>query len=196
MRAWLAVLLVALAPVQAAAQNGGKVLHLTFQAGETGFDPVRVHDYYSGHVLEAVFDTLLTYDSLARPAKLAPSAGEMPQVSADGLTYTFRIKKGIYFTDDAAFKGNKRELTAQDFAYSIRRFFDPKNRSPYAFLFTGKIVGLDELNARAKAGAKFEYDTPVAGLQTPDRYTLVIKLKPEFVKRRIQLDRTVDPEFI
>src|SRR5437762_6387500 len=172
------VLIAALLSLHAAwSQTGSKTLRVTFQAAETGFDPVRVHDYYSGHVLEAVYDTLLTDDYLARPAKLVPNAAEMPQISADGKTYTFRIKKGIYFTDDAAFKGQKRELTAQDFAYSIRRFFDPKNRSPYAFLFTGKIVGLDELNARAKAGAKFDYDTPVAGLQTPDRYTLVIKLK-------------------
>jgi len=171
---WLAILLVAVAPATLA-QN--KVLRITFQAGETGFDPVRTHDYYSGHVLEAVFDTLLTYDYLARPAKLVPSAAALPEISADGRTYTFRIRKGIYYTDDPAFKGRKRELTAQDFAYSIRRFFDPKNRSPYAFLFTGKVVGLDEFTARAKAGAKFDYDTPVAGLQTPDRYTLVIRLK-------------------
>ncbi|HSU75871.1 MAG TPA: ABC transporter substrate-binding protein, partial [Burkholderiales bacterium] len=170
--------LVALMAAQvASAQPESKILHVTFQAAETGFDPVRVHDYYSGHVLEAVYDTLLTYDYLARPAKLVPSAADMPEISADGLTYTFRIRKGIYFTDDPAFKGKKRELTAQDFAYSIRRFFDPKNRSPYAFLFTGKIVGLDELGARAKAGAKFDYDSPVAGLQTPDRYTLLIRLK-------------------
>jgi ABC-type oligopeptide transport system substrate-binding subunit len=138
----LAVLLLAVA-TGALAQN--KILHVTFQAAETGFDPVRVHDYYSGHVLEAVYDTLLTYDYLARPAKVVPSAAAMPEISADGKTYTFRIKKGIYFTDDPAFTGKKRELTAQDFAYSIRRFFDPKNRSPYAFLFTGKIVGLDHV---------------------------------------------------
>src|SRR3954470_18410044 len=103
------VVIAALLCAQAAwSQNGNKILHITFQAAETGFDPVRVHDYYSGHVLEAVYDTLLTYDYLARPAKLVPNAAEMPQISADGKTYTFRIKKGIYFTDDAAFKGQKR----------------------------------------------------------------------------------------
>jgi oligopeptide transport system substrate-binding protein len=154
-----------------------KILRVTFQAAETGFDPVRIHDYYSGTVVEAIYDTLLTYDYLARPSKLVPSAAvAMPEVSSDGRTYTFHVRKGIYFTDDPAFQGVRRELTAQDFAYSIRRFFDPKNRSPYAFLYTGKIVGLDELAAKAKAGAKFDYDVPVAGLQTPDRYTLVIRL--------------------
>ncbi|MBV9359752.1 MAG: heme-binding protein, partial [Betaproteobacteria bacterium] len=174
MRAWFAILLMALASV-APAQN--KILRVTFQAAETGFDPVRTSDYYSGMIDEAIYDTLLGYDYLARPAKLVPRAAEaMPTVSADGKTYTVRIKKGIYFTDDPAFKGKKRELTAQDFAYSWRRFFDPKYRSPYAFLFTGKIVGLDALNEQAKKTGKFDYETPVAGLQTPDRHTLVIKL--------------------
>src|SRR6267378_1779714 len=171
----LAIIALLAAPA-AWAQPEAKILRVTFQAAETGFDPARVHDYYSGMIIEAIYDTLLTYDYLARPAKLVPNAAAMPEVSADGRTYIFHIRKGIYFADDPAFKGRKRELTAQDFAYSIRRFYDPKNRSPYAFLFTGKIVGLDELAARAKQSGRFEYDTPVAGLQTPDPYTLVIRL--------------------
>jgi peptide/nickel transport system substrate-binding protein len=157
-------------------QSGAKILRITFGAPETGFDPVHIHDYYSGTILESIYDTLLTYDYLARPAKLVANAAAMPEIADGGKTYRFRLRPGIHFTDDAAFKGAKRELTAYDFAYSIRRFFDPKNRSPYAFLFTGKIVGLDELAARAKGGAPFDYDAPVAGLQTPDRYTLVIRL--------------------
>src|SRR3989442_284446 len=160
------------------AANGEKILRVTFQAAETGFDPVKVHDYYSGTVIEAIFDPLLTYDYLARPAKLVANAAEsLPEISADGRTYVFRIRQGIYFADDPAFKGRKRELTALDYAYSFKRFYDPRHRSPYAFLFTGKIVGLDELAAQAKASGNFDYDAPVAGLQTPDRHTLVIRLK-------------------
>ena len=174
----LLVVIALVAALPASAQPQGKILRVTFQAAETGFDPVRTHDYYSGTVLEAIYDTLLTYDYLARPAKLVPNAAvALPEISADGRTYTLRLRKGIYFTDDPVFKGARRELVAQDFAYSIRRFFDPKNRSPYGFLFTGKIVGMDDIAARAKAGAPLDYDTPVAGLQTPDRYTLVIRLK-------------------
>ena len=169
----LAVLLLAVA-TWASAQN--KILRTTFQAAETGFDPVRVHDYYSGHVLEAVYDTLLTYDYLARPAKLVPSAAAMPEISADGKTYTFRIQKGIYFTDDPAFKGRKRELTAADYAYSWKRIVDPKTRSPHLELFDGKVVGMDALVAKARATGRFDYDAPVEGLQVVDRYTLRIKL--------------------
>jgi oligopeptide transport system substrate-binding protein len=140
---------------EAKAADPAKILRVTFQAAETGFDPVKVSDYYSGSVIEAIFDPLLTYDYLARPARLVPNtAVSLPQVSDGGRTYTFRIRPGIYFAADPVFKGTKRELIAADYAYSIGRFFEPKNRSPYAFLFSG-----------------------VAGLETPDRYTLRIRLK-------------------
>jgi ABC-type transport system substrate-binding protein len=158
--------------------EAAKVLRVTFQAAETGFDPVMVSDYYSGSVIEAIYDPLLTYDYLARPAKLVPNVAEaLPAVTDDGRTYTLRIRKGIHFTPDPAFKGLPRELTAADYAYSFKRFLDPRLRSPYAFLFEGKIVGLNELAAQAKQSGRFDYDAAVAGLETPDRYTLRIRLK-------------------
>ena len=155
-----------------------KTLRVTFQVAETGFDPTRTSDYYSGQVIEAIFERLLTYDYLARPAKLVPSTAEsLPEITNNAKTYTFKIRKGIYFTPDPAFKGKKRELTAADYAYSIKRFFDPRNRSPYAFLYEGKIVGLDELGAEARKKGRFDYDAPVAGIEIPDRYTLRIHLR-------------------
>jgi ABC-type transport system substrate-binding protein len=138
-----------------AADPNNKILRITFQAAETGFDPVKVSDYYSGTVIEAIFDPLLTYDYLARPAQLVPNTAEdLPQVSDGGRTYTLKVNPRIYFADDPSFKGAKRELVAADYAYSIGRFLDPKNRSPYAFLYEN-----------------------VAKLETPERYTLRIRLK-------------------
>src|SRR6476620_12133892 len=88
------------------ALGGDKVLRVTFQAAETGFDPVKISDYYSGSVIEAIFEPLLTYDYLARPAKLVPNVAEsLPTISDDGRTYTLSIRPGIYFSDDPAFKG-------------------------------------------------------------------------------------------
>jgi len=155
-----------------------KVLRVTFQAAETGFDPVKVSDYYSGTIIGAIFDPLLTYDYLARPARIVPNVVRaLPEVSEGGRVYTLRIRPGIFFAPDPVFKGARRELVARDFDYSIRRFLDPRNRSPYAFLFEGKIDGLDALAERAKQGGKFDYDAPVAGLQVPDRHTLRIRLR-------------------
>jgi ABC-type transport system substrate-binding protein len=154
-----------------------KVIHMAFEAEPDGFDLVHTANGYSVWVSEAIFETLLTYDYMARPAKLVPNTAEtMPAVSDGGKTYIFHIKKGIYFTPDPAFKGVRRELTAQDYAYSIKRLVDPENRSPSAYFVEGKIAGLDALAASAKKTGHFDYDAPVSGLQTPDRYTLRIQL--------------------
>jgi ABC-type transport system substrate-binding protein len=162
----------------AAAADMNKVIRQVFPAAESGFDPQAISDLYSGTVVQAIFETLLTYDYLARPSKLAPLAAEaLPQITDNGKTYTFKIRKGVYFTPDAAFKGQKRELVANDFAYSFKRLVDPKLRSPYAFLLEGKIVGLDEAQAAAKKSGKFDYDAKIPGLEVVDRYTLRIHLK-------------------
>ena len=90
-------------------------------------------------VAEAKFDILLTYDYLARPARLVPGAAEsLPDVKDDGKTYIFHVRKGIYFAPDPVFKGARRELTANDFAYTIKRLFDPRTRSPAAWTWTGR----------------------------------------------------------
>jgi ABC-type transport system substrate-binding protein len=154
-----------------------KVIHMAFEGEPDGFDMVHTANGYSGWVCEAIFETLLTYDYMARPAKLVPGTAEaMPEVSGDGKTYLFHIKKGIYFTPDPAFKGVRRELTAQDYAYSIKRLLDPQNRSPSAYFVEGKIAGLDAIADKAKKTGHFDYDAPVIGLQVPDRYTLRIQL--------------------
>jgi len=154
------------------------VLHVAFEVAETGFDPVRVTDNYSSMVMQVVFERLLSYDYLARPMKLVPGTAEsLPEVSDNGKTYLFKVRKGIYFQPDPAFKSVRRELTAGDYAYSIKRFMDPANRSPWKFLIDGKIVGLDEVAKKAAQTKRFDYDAKVAGLEVVDRYTLRIHLK-------------------
>ncbi|MDD5175888.1 MAG: ABC transporter substrate-binding protein [Sterolibacterium sp.] len=178
--AWGVLLVWASAAARAADPN--KVLHVAFEAADDGFDLAHTFNLYSGWVSEAIFETLLTYDYLARPAKLMPLTAEaMPEIADGGKTFTFRIRKGIYFTPDPAFKGQRRELTAQDYAYSIKRLLDPANRAPSAGMVEGKIVGLDALASQAKKSGKFDYDAPVAGLATPDRYTLRVRLnRPDY----------------
>jgi len=159
------------------------VLRYALQIAEATFDPAQYQDISSSMVVDQILDPMLTYDYLARPAKLVPNTLEsMPEVSNDGMTYTFRVRKGIYFTPDPAFKGKLRELIAADYAYSILRFFDPKVKSPNLYLIEGRITGLDEASQRAiKTGKAFDYDVPYPGLQVLDRYTLRIRLtRPDF----------------
>jgi len=166
-----------------AAADPNKVLRIAFPTQETGFDPVRVSDLYSATINEAIFERLLTYDYLARPAKVVPMIAEtMPEVTDNGKTYLFKIRRGIYFTPDPAFKGVKRELTAEDFVYTFKRHADPVNRSPWYFMVEGKIEGLDELTEAAKKSGKFNYNAVVPGAVALDKYTLRFKLKqPDFL---------------
>jgi ABC-type transport system substrate-binding protein len=174
--ALLAALSIAFATASADAPK--KVLRVAFRTAETGFDPQRIDDRYSVGVCENLFEGLLTYDYLARPVKLTPLVAEaIPTPEEGGTRYTFRIKPGIYYADDAAFKGKKRELVAKDFEYAIKRFRDPKNRSPYEWLFENKLVGLDEAAERAKKSGNFDYEAKIAGLEVRDRYTISFKLK-------------------
>lgn len=185
---WLRVILVAClacaVPMKASAAaptspaDPEKVLRYVFVAPETGFDPAITRDLYSALVVQSVFETLFTYDYLARPAKLIPLTAEaLPEVSADGKTYTIRLKKGIYFADDPAFNGKKRELTMADYVYSYKRLFDPRLASPHSWLLEGKVVGLDEVAEQARKTNHFDYDANVAGFELLDRYTLRIHLK-------------------
>lgn len=165
-------------PGTSLAADPNKILRTYFPAAEDGFDPAQSASAYVVTLAEGIFEPLLTYDYLARPSRLAPMTAEaLPEISDGGRTYTFRIKKGIYFTPDPAFRGQKRELTARDYIYTIERFMDPQLRSPWLFLFEGKIEGLDELAAEAKKTGRFDYDRKIAGLTAPDSHTLRIRLK-------------------
>jgi oligopeptide transport system substrate-binding protein len=180
MRATWAALLLCLgmagaAPLQAGAP--AKTLRTVFPAAETAFDPAIARDVYTGQVTQAIFDTLYTYDYLARPAALVPSAAAaMPEVSADGRTYTIRLRRGLLFAADPAFGGRARELIMADFVYSWKRLLDPRLASPHGWLFAGKVDGLDALAAQARKSGKFDYDAPVSGFELPDPYTLRIHL--------------------
>src|SRR6185312_10170704 len=118
-----AACVLAFASLPALAQPGGaKVLRYAFEIAETSFDPQHIADVYSNIVNQGLFESPLSYDYLARPLKLRPqTAASMPELSDGGRTYTIHIKPGIYFADDPAFGGKKREPVAADYVYSIKR---------------------------------------------------------------------------
>ena len=155
-----------------------RTLHVAFASAETSFDPQFASDAASDGIIANVYEAMLDYDYLARPVKLVPRTLEaMPMVQDGGATYVFKLKKGMLFTPDPAFKGKPRELTAADHAYGIKRLLDPAVKSPWLWLVEGKILGSDEARAQAVKAGKFDYDAPIAGLEVVDRYTLKIRLK-------------------
>ena len=172
------LLAIGLTATDAIAADLNKVMRTPVQSAEKGFDCAMESDSMTGALCDHIFDALLQYDHLARPIKLQPrAAAALPDISRDGKTYTIKLKPGIYFTDDPAFKGKQRELVASDYVYSIKRMLDPKIKAQWQFLVEGKLVGGDELRDEAKKSGTFDYDKPIAGLEASDPYTLIIRLK-------------------
>lgn len=162
--------------VQAADQ--AKVLRLSTSTAETSYDNAFASDESSQTITERINEPMLEYHYLARPAKLVPRTLEaLPAISDNGATFLCKLQKGVFFADDTAFQGKPRELTAADYAYSLKRLLDPAVKSPWLFLVEGKIIGGDEARAAAAKTGKFDYDTPMPGLEVVDRYTLRIRLK-------------------
>src|SRR5574343_408234 len=171
-----------------------KVLRYAFPIAETGFDPAQVSDLYSRTVVANIFESPLTYDYLARPARLKPQTAEALPVASDGFrTWTLRIRPGILFADDPAFGGRPRELVAQDYVYSIKRFADPAVNSPnWSEVEELGLLGLAEYRERQrKSGRPFDYDQPIEGLRALDRYTLQFRVRetrPRFIETLAQGD--------
>ena len=176
----LAALAAACLALPVAAEQ--KVLRVPFVAAETNFDPAFISDLYSATVIDEILEAPLTYDFLARPMKLKPATAEaMPEITDGGKTYTIRLKKGIYFSDDPAFEGRKRELTAADYEFAMKRLIDPKITSPNLWLIEGRVAGVTEAATKAKKENRFDYAARIPGIEVVDRYTLRLRLeKPDY----------------
>jgi oligopeptide transport system substrate-binding protein len=176
-KALLGALLAAGIALAAVAADPAKVVRTALRSGESKLDPQAESDEASGSINESIFDALLEYDYLARPAKLRPrTAVALPQISANGAVFVLRIKPGIYFTPDPAFKGKPRELVSEDYVYSLKRLLDPVLKSQWLFLVEGKIKGADAVMIEARKTNRLDYDRPIEGLRALDRYTLRIEL--------------------
>jgi oligopeptide transport system substrate-binding protein len=178
-RRWLAAAACGLAALSAHAAEPSV---LTFaRIGQfVSMDPPQAFDRLSDEVERQVFSTLLTYSYLERPYKLAPDLLEsLPTLGADKLTYTFHLRKGVRFHDNACFPGGKgRELTTDDVLYSLKRYADARLNVKSWFAMEGAVVGLDAYHAataKAAPGADLT-GTDVAGLHKVDATTFTIKL--------------------
>ena len=160
------------------AAHAEKVLRYALRSAETGFDPAQISDLYPT-ITAAMIEGLLEFDF--GPA-LPPAPQHRRRPARDerrrAHLHPQGLKPGIHFADDPAFKGQKRELTARDYVYSLKRHYDPRWKSQNLYLLENlKILGLSELRkASIDAKKPFDYDREVEGLKALDRYTLQIRV--------------------
>ena len=141
-------------------------------------DPQQYTDDPSFQVVQALFEPAYEWDYLAKVPTLTPlTAAALPEVTDEGRVWIVRLQRGILFHDDPVFKGKPRELTADDYVYAYKRWLDPNGRRGGAPILTGLIVGAREVVDAARKDGRFDFDRPIEGLRSLDRYTLRIALR-------------------
>ena len=165
------------------AKEPAKTIHIPSVAKIKSLDPVSADDEYSIFEVGKVYENLVHYAYLKRPFVLEPQLAEaMPTIGSDKKTYTFKLKKGVLFQDDACFPGGHgREMTADDVVYSLKRIADPKNTSSGWWTLDGKIAGLNEWRDESTKSGNSDYSKEISGLKATDRYTVRFTLvKPNY----------------
>jgi oligopeptide transport system substrate-binding protein len=117
-------------------------------------DPIQAQGTLETEYAVHIFSGLT---GLNEKLEVLPDLAEKWQISPDGLTYTFTLRKGARFHDG-------REVKAADVKYSLERAVDPANRSPVARTYLSDIQGFDERQdgtARELAGVRVRDDTTV-----------------------------------
>ncbi len=138
-------------------KQGGSMI-VTYKDDVSTLDPAIGYDWQNWSMIKSLFDGLMDYEP--GTTNLKKDLAEDFSISDDGLTYIFKLHKGVKFH-------NGREMTAEDVKYSLNRVTNPKTQSPGAGFF-GSIKGYD---AMADGSA-----TELSGVTVVDPYTVKIEL--------------------
>lgn len=156
-----------------------KVLVVRLPAAPKSLDPVKQLDQISSIFVRNLYDTLVQYHYLKRPYQLEPSLiTKMPEASADGMTYTFELRKDVRFIDDACFPGGKgRGLVTDDVLYSFKRFADANLNVNSYMLLQGAVEGMDAFHEQTKQlGKATDYSKlEISGFQKLDEHRFTMK---------------------
>jgi len=139
------------------AKTGGDII-ITYKDDVATLDPAIGYDWQNWSMIKSLFDGLMDYE--AGTTTLRPDLAESYEISEDGQTFTFKLRKGVKFH-------NGREMTAEDVKYSIDRVVDPKTQSPGQGFFAS-IKGYDEAAEGKADGA--------SGITVVDPYTIKFEL--------------------
>ncbi len=146
-----------------------QVLRINISAEPTSFDPGQQQYTYEAAVDRQVWEPLLK----PRPdlADVQPAAAESYSVAADGLTYTFKIRKRAKYSDGVTVK-------AQDFVFAWQRLIDPRLAAPLNDYYVAAIKGAPEAAGLKPSEPAEKIDAALknTGLRATDDSTFVVTL--------------------
>ena len=156
----LALMLCALSTLSAMAAPAQELVFALHNEPD-GLDPSITNNSFASPFLANVFEGLVTYDTVT--GSLVGGNAESWDISADGLTYTFKLREGLKWSDGSP-------LTSADYVYAFKRILNPEIAAKYVTMVTDYIAGAQEL-----------YDgtgsEDALGVVAPDPQTLILTLK-------------------
>lgn len=151
-----------LATQHASAASGGKTLIFGRGGDSVSLDPANVTDGESFRVTRQIYETLL--DTKPGTFDIVPGLATSWKASANGLTWTFHLRKGVKFQDGTPFN-------ADAVVFNFNRWMDKKN--PYH-------KGDFEYYAAMFGGFKGDPGTVIKSVRKIDNYTVQIQLTHSF----------------
>jgi peptide/nickel transport system substrate-binding protein len=153
---------------QATAERGGVLRAAISDFGFTnGFDPTGEYVAVAIGLYGAMTRTLMGTKHIADAPgnEIFPDlASAPPEISEDGLKYTFKLKTGVKWAPPL-----NRDVTSKDVAYAFQRINTAPLVAQYGFYYFGTIKGMD---GKAKSA-----ETPISGIETPDDQTVIFNLE-------------------
>jgi oligopeptide transport system substrate-binding protein len=147
-----------------ASPKAGGSINITFQSEPVTLDPAISWDVAGWTVEDSVFNALYRYAPKpgAEGTELIPDiAAEMPQISADGTTYTIKLRPDVKFAPPV-----NRAVTADDVKYSFERMM-AEPRCPATYFYEGVVGASDVVNGKAKT---------ISGVKVVDPQTIQFRL--------------------
>lgn len=166
-------------PMVAFAKEAGLNVTACIASEPETIDPSLISSVDGSTYTQHAFEGLMKYakiDTLASESEdvylcdITYGQAESYEVSEDGLTWTFKLRDDIFWSDG-------EPVTAQDFVYSWQRVTDPANASDYGYILTGVVTN-------ATAIQNGEMDPSELGVKALDDKTLEVTLEantPYFV---------------
>ena len=158
-----------------------QLLRIRMSGDASTLDPQQAADVASMSVVRSLFSSLLRIDAdqqIQPDVALAVPTTENGGVSADGLTYTFRLRAGLKWSDGT-------DLVAQDFVHGARRLFAPGAGNQQVDFYRMIAAGGAQADLQAAQADDVEGDALVALEQAvvdnlevfaPDDRTVVYRL--------------------
>ncbi|HET6299525.1 MAG TPA: ABC transporter substrate-binding protein [Kribbella sp.] len=157
------------APEIEGAKKGGTVTVLSDVTPDT-FDPTNTYFVDGMQISKLMYRSLTQYkldDKTGKPILVPDLAEDLGTRSADGLTWTFKLKQGIKYNDGSPVK-------AADYAYAIKRSFATE------LYDAGPTYQKQFFKDGDKYHGPYESGDNYSGVETPDESTLIIHLAKKF----------------